>query len=71
MIRDVSQKLKIKCGTCFGLDLINGFEFPSAANDCLNIICFVLTLKEAPASKDDEGDEEVVGELVHAGDHHT
>ena len=31
----------------------------------------VLTLKKAPESKDQEREEEVVGEIIHGGDHHT
>ena len=36
----------------------------------IDVYC-VLTFQRAPASEDGEGDEEVVGEVVHAGDHHT
>ena len=39
-----------------------------------NLLCLwesLLTLKEAPASKDEERDEQVVGEIVHGGHHHT
>ena len=31
---------------------------------------YVLTFKEAPASEDEKGDEEV-SKVVHGGDHHT
>ena len=31
----------------------------------------VLTLKKTPNSEDQEGDEGVVGKVLHGGDHHT
>ena len=31
----------------------------------------LLTFNKAPNSKDEEGDEGVVGEVIHGGDHHT
>ena len=39
-------------------------------NDCLRKKCS-LTFKEAPSTKDEEGPEEVGGEVVQGGDHHT
>ena len=41
LIRDLGQM----CGKYLGLDLINGFEFFSAINNCLNLVSLCLPSK--------------------------